>query len=169
MLSEVPETRPPRKLIANQLLSREREQHLPTVGGREQPRNPVYGWSEVVAISLLCGARVQGHPHPKRLSLLPFEGEEPALGFQGGFQGIRGSGENGTEGVAHRLEDVATTLLYGAPQYLVVAGEGDLHDRGISLPHLSGTLYVGEQERDCACGRAGHYLDVLLASLKKTL
>jgi hypothetical protein len=32
MLAEVSETRPFRKLIAYQLLSRKREQHLPTVG-----------------------------------------------------------------------------------------------------------------------------------------
>jgi hypothetical protein len=38
------------------------------------------------------------------------------------------------------------------------------------LPHLGRALYVSEQECDGTCWRAGHYyLDVLLASLKRTL
>jgi hypothetical protein len=40
----------------------------------------------------------------------------------------------------------------------------------VALPELGGALYVGEQEGDGACRRAGHYyLNVLLASLKRTL
>jgi len=40
----------------------------------------------------------------------------------------------------------------------------------VALPELGGTFYVSEQEGDCTCRRAGHYyLDVLLASLKRTL
>jgi hypothetical protein len=35
-----------------------------------------------------------------------------------------------------------------------------------SLPHLGRALYVGEKKGESTCGRAGHYLDVLLASLK---
>jgi hypothetical protein len=44
-----------------------------------------------------------------------------------------------------------------------------LHDRGIVLPELGRAFYVGEQEGESACWRAGHYLDVLLVSLKRTL
>jgi hypothetical protein len=54
-------------------------------------------------------------------------------------------------------------FLYGVPQDLVVAGQGDLHGRGVSLPHLGGTLYVGEQKGESACGWAGH--DTLMSSL----
>jgi len=37
-------------------------------------------------------------------------------------------------------------------------------------PSLGRALYVGEQEDDCTFRRAGHYyLDVLLASLERTL
>ena len=82
----------------------------------EQPRHPVYRRAEVVPISLLCGSCVQSHPHPKGSDLLPFGREEPTLGLQGGFQGIRGGWEGTTEGVTDRLEDVATTLLYGPPE-----------------------------------------------------
>jgi len=115
MLSEVSETRPCRKLIAHQLLGREREQHLPTVGCGKQPRYPVYRRTEVVPIALLCGSCVQSHPHPKRSDVLPFGREESTLALQGGFQGIRGSREGTTEGVTDRLEDVATVLLCGTP------------------------------------------------------
>jgi hypothetical protein len=51
-----------------------------------------------------------------------------------------------------------------------VAGQGDLHDRGVSLPELGGASYIGEQEGESACWRAGgHYPDVFLVSLKRTL
>src|ERR687894_211680 len=111
MFAEVPEIRLRRKLISDQLLSRQREQHLPTVGCGKQPGNPIYRRTEVVPVSLLCSACVQSHPHPKRLALLPFGREEPTLRLQGGLQGIRGSWKDGTEGVTNRLEDVATTPL----------------------------------------------------------
>jgi hypothetical protein len=109
-------------------------------------------------------------PHHKNPLILPFGGEEPTLDLQGGFQGIKGDWEGSAERVTNRLEDVATTLLYGPPDQLVMAGQRSLHGRGIVLPHLGGAFYVGEQEGESACGRAsGHFLDVLLASLERTL
>jgi hypothetical protein len=102
--------------------------------------------------------------------VLPFGGEEPTLGLQGGFQGIRSGGKSGTKSIPHSLEDVATTLLYDQPEQLVVAGQRRLHGPGIKLPEPGGACYVGEQKGDSACGRDGHYYpDVLLASLKRTL
>jgi hypothetical protein len=113
---------------------------------------------------------VQSHPHQKWPTLLPFGREEPTLDLKGGFQCIRDCWEGTTEGITNRLEDVATTLLYGASQDLVVAGQSDLHDRGVSLPELGGASYIGEQEGESACWRAGgHYPDVFLVSLKRTL
>jgi hypothetical protein len=44
-----------------------------------------------------------------------------------------------------------------------------LHGRGIVFPELGRAFYVCEQEGDCTCRWACHYLDVLLASLKRTL
>ena len=102
-------------MIAHQLLGRQREQHLAPVTSREEPSYPVYRWAEVVPIPLLCRARVQSHPHQKGLGLLPFGREEPTLGLQGGFQGIRAGWEGGIKGVTNSLEDVATTLCYGTP------------------------------------------------------
>ena len=97
--------------------------------------------------------------------MLPFGGEEPTLGLQGGLQGIRSGGESRTKSIPYCLEDVATTLLYGQPEKLVVSGQRRLHGPGIELPEPGGACYVGEQKGDSACGRAGHYyLDVLLAS-----
>jgi hypothetical protein len=116
MFAKVPEIRLRRKLISYQLLSRQREQHLPAVGCGQEPGNPVYGWAEVVPVSLLCGSSVQSHPHPKRLALLPFGRMEPTLSLQGGLQCIRGGWKDGTEGVTDRLEDVATIPLYGRPE-----------------------------------------------------
>jgi hypothetical protein len=39
----------------------------------------------------------------------------------------------------------------------------------VTFPEFGGAFYVGEQEGESACWRAGHCLDVLLASLKRTL
>jgi hypothetical protein len=40
----------------------------------------------------------------------------------------------------------------------------------MALPKLGGAFYVGEKKVESACWRTGHYyLDVLLASLKRTL
>ena len=53
MLTEIPESRPFGKLIAYQLLSRQREQHLPSVGCGEQPPP--------------CLQEVRSSPHPAPL------------------------------------------------------------------------------------------------------
>jgi hypothetical protein len=50
-----------------------------------------------------------------------------------------------------------------------VAGEASQHCLRVAFPELGVAFYVGEQECDCACWRAGHYLVILLASLKRTL
>src|SRR5215208_7315651 len=124
---------------------------------------------EVVAVPLLCCSSVQCHPHPQGPGLPPFGGEEPALRLQGGFQGVRSGRKGSTEGVPHGLEDVPIMNLNRFTEHLVVAGEGFGHSLWASLPELGGSFYIGEQECDCACGRAGHHLNVLLASLERTL
>jgi hypothetical protein len=47
-----------------------------------------------------------------------------------------------------------------------VAGEGDLHGRGVLLPEAGGAFYVGEQEGDCACWWAAHSLRILFLTLR---
>ena len=89
--------------------------------------------------------------------MLPFGGEEPTLGLQDGFQGLGSGGKSGTKSIPYGLEDVATALLYGQPEQLVVLGQRRLHGPGIELPEPGGACDVGEQKGDCACGRAGHY------------
>jgi hypothetical protein len=162
MLAKVTKAYPRWQLITHHLVGGKGEQHLPSVSSGEQPRYPVDRRAEVITVSLLCRACVQSHPHPKRTGLLPSLGQERALGLQGCLKRIRGSRKASAEGITDRLEDVATTLLYGASQDLIVAGEGDLHRRRVSLPHLGGTLYVGEHECDSACGRARHNPMILL-------
>jgi SnoaL-like polyketide cyclase len=67
------------------------------------------------------------------------------------------------------FEDVATMLLYGPPEQLVVADQRCLHGRCIALPEFGGTFYVSEKKGESACRRAGHHLYLLLASLERTL
>ena len=106
-LSEVFEACSRRQLVAHELLGRKREQDLPSVGGGEKPCHPVDRRSEVVAVPLFGGARVQRHPHPKRTRRFPLLARECSLDRKGRFQGIGGGREGTTEGVADGLEDVA--------------------------------------------------------------
>ena len=111
MLTEIPESRPARKLIAYQLLSRQREQHLPSVGCGEEPRHPVYRRTEVVPIrssaAPVCKAiltlRGPLSSHSEERSLRWISRRLP--GHQGQLEGT-------TEGVTHSLEDVATMVFY---------------------------------------------------------
>src|SRR5215208_4625417 len=150
--------RPWREAIAYQLLSREREQHLPSVGCGHEPRYPVYRRSEIVPVSLLCGSCVQGHPHAYGSDLFgPALLKQRQLARKCRFRGVGGGAKGGAEGVPHRFEDVAVASLYGGPQQLVVAGEGFLHCLSVALPQPGRALYVSEQEGDGACWRATHF------------
>src|SRR5215211_408846 len=132
------------------------------MAGREQPGNPVEGWAEVVAASLLGRPRVQGHPHAQGVDLLRprLRGEIP-LGGEGRLESVEGVGKARTESVAYSLEDVPTMPYDSFPEDLVVAGEGLLHDGRVAFPHLCGAFYVREQEghgaRGLACRRAAHW------------
>jgi hypothetical protein len=100
---------------------------------------------------------VHGHPHPHGPNLFgPALLKQSLLRRERRFCSVGGGAKGGAEGVANRLEDVATPLLYGGPQQLVVAGEGFLHCLSVALPQPGGALYVGEQEGDGACWQSCH-------------
>ena len=110
-LTEVHQARAQRKLIAHQLLGRQREQRLAPVTSRQEPSYPVHGGAEVVSLALLRSAGVQCHPHPQGACLLPLLVKERSLNLKSGVEGVRGHPEGAAEGITDSLEDVATTLL----------------------------------------------------------
>src|SRR5215211_939693 len=159
-----------RQVIPHQLLGRRREEYLPAVTGREQPRHPVHRWAEVVAISFMGGACVQRRPRPEGADLIPPRlREETPLGRKRRLQGAEGSRENRAEGVAYSLEDETTVPFYGLPEDGVVTSQGDLHASGALLPQLRRTLYVCKQEGNGAGGQIGHKLLSFLLCLNTTI
>ena len=156
---QIPQLCTHRQLVPHQLLGRQREERLPPVTRRQEPGDPVQGRAEVVPVPLLGAPCVQGHAHQQGSVLTPvFVYQQRSLGREGRLQGLGGGGECGAEGVSHRLEYVAPVGFDGAPQDLVVAGEGGTHPLRVPLPHLARALYVREQESYRAAGRSRHLL-----------
>jgi hypothetical protein len=149
-LAHVAQLRVVRKLVAGQRSGGVREKGLAAVPGGEQAGHTVDGRTEVVAAALLGGPGVKRHARSDHAALLPFLGVKRALASEGGFQGVGGRGEGCAEGVAHRLEDVASVPLYRGPQNLVVAGESGLHGYRVALPEASRALNVRKQKRHSA-------------------
>ncbi len=74
----------------------------------QQSRHPVERRPEIVVVASLGRARLERHPHPQRSDLAPRLDAERPLGGKGGDEGILPGSEGGAEGIADRLEDVAT-------------------------------------------------------------
>ena len=64
VLPEVDQIDPGGEVVAHQLFGRVREEDLPTVAGRRDPRRFVHGRAVVVPRPYFRLARVQAHPHP---------------------------------------------------------------------------------------------------------
>ena len=67
MLAQVAEREAIGEPIPHELLRRETNEHLASVAGRLKARAAVEGLAEVVAVALVCSARVQAHAHSERL------------------------------------------------------------------------------------------------------
>src|ERR687893_1541212 len=118
-----------------------RNQHLPTVSDREQARNLVDWWTEVIPVSLLGHPGVKRHPHSGVGALIPAFGEERPLSGHGRLQCPPDGGESRAEGVVERLKGVAAVSVHGFVQDPVVASEGILHRNSAPFPHGGGALY----------------------------
>ena len=72
-----------------------------------------------------------------------------------GIQRLRSGGERSTEGIAYGLEDIAAVSFDGFPEKSIVAGNCSLHSSGLRLPQTGASLYIGEEEGDCALWHIG--------------
>ena len=154
VLAQVLQGGPGRQDVADELMSRRRDQSLPPVGGGEQPRHAVQGLAEVVAAALLRRPGVQGRPDAQAQAARPLLRPQRRLGGQGRLQGVGGGGVGGAERVPDGLEDDAPARD-DALQYLVVAGEGVPHGLGLLLPQAGAALNVGKEEGDGARRQRG--------------
>ena len=111
-----------RQVVAQQLAGGVREQNLPAMPYRQQPRHLVKRRAEVVAVALVGCSGVQYRTHTQGRRP-PWLGLELTLGGQGGGERLVRGGEGGVEGIADRLEDVAAVGLDSLAQEGIVAGQ----------------------------------------------
>ena len=103
MLTEVAQAGSCRQGIASQVLRRQGEEHLATVGGGQQAGEAIESGSEVVPV---CGARRRRYAAPCGRASAPthlgprLRYQRP-LGIEGRGHGIRGGGEGGLDGIAN--------------------------------------------------------------------
>ena len=86
---------------------RQREQGLAAVPGREEPGDPVYGRTEVVASAARPPPPCAAPCGPGSRLPRPTAPRGARVGREGGPEGFRGRGEGSAEGVTDRLEDEA--------------------------------------------------------------
>src|SRR5438552_2596545 len=99
-------------MVSNQLLGRQGEQRLASVGHGKQASYAVQGRACVVPLLYFSLAGVQGHAHPERAYLFaPRLGMEGTLSVEGRLQSARSCGEGGPEGIALGAEDKAAISL----------------------------------------------------------
>src|SRR6266545_7810230 len=135
-------------MIARQLPGRRREHGLPTMPGREQPRDAVEGGAEVIAIAHVGHTGVDRHANPQRADRTPLLSLEPALSRQGSGKRIGGGDKGGADGIADGFEDLAAVRCDLLPEKGVVASERREHGLRVLLPELCTAFDVSEQERE---------------------
>ena len=119
----------------------------------KQPGGPVHHRSDVVAVALRAGTRMQRHAHPDG------QAGRPGLGADSPLDGHRRRkcgnrvGEHGAMCLAHRLEDAAAGRLDLLADDAVMAGRGRRHGIAVGLPQPDAALDIGEQQRHQTIGK----------------
>ena len=103
---------------------------LAAVGGGNQTSRSINCRSEVVAVTLLTLAGVQGHAHPQHRARRPWLGDEGTLSRLGRLHGVFGCRKGSAECVPHGLEDVATRGFDRRSHEVVVTAQGVGHGVG---------------------------------------
>ena len=113
----------------------------------KQPGGPVHHRTDVVAVTLRTGTRMQRHAHPDGQAGRPgLVADCPLDGHRRRKRGNR-VGEHGAMRLAHRLQDVAAGRLDLLADDAVMAGRRHRHGIAIGLPQLDAALDIGEQQR----------------------
>src|SRR3954454_18307872 len=100
MLSHVAQTYPGRRHVTYEFIGGAGEEDLASMPGGEQACHPVQQWTNVVSISLLDHAGMEGHAHSYLAGLCgPGLGVESALGIEGSLDRLGSGREGSLEGV----------------------------------------------------------------------
>jgi hypothetical protein len=81
---------------------------------------------------------------------------ESALGVEGSLESLKSGGESSLESVAYHLVGVAAIGLYCVSKDGLLASKGCPHLSRVVLPACCTSLYIGEEESNCAGRRMEH-------------
>src|SRR4051812_37308003 len=81
---------------------------------------------------------------------------ESELSIDSSLQSLGSGGESSLEGITDHLVGIATMSLNSMAENSLLLGEGTLHSSGVTFPAFGASLYIGEQEGDCAGGQLSH-------------
>ncbi len=84
--------------------------------GREYAYRSVKRLAEVIAVAHLDGSSMEGHTHPHRPYCTPGFTLNGKLGVERSSKGVVRGREDGAEGIADRLKDMAIVDFYGVPE-----------------------------------------------------
>ena len=152
MLAQIPKPDPAGQPAGQQLVRRPGHQDLTTMAGREQPGDPVHHRTEIVAVALHAGPRMQRHPHPDGRAGRPRLSTDGPLDRHRRRQRGGRVGEHRTKRLAHRLEHVTARNLDLLADNAVMAGRRLRHSLAVGLPQPDAALDIGEQQRHRARG-----------------
>ena len=136
--------------IDDEIVRRARQQRLPAVRDRPQPRAAIDRLAEVVAlVAQLRLGGVQRDPHPQRRRGRPRLRVQRGLGVQRRGERIRRAGKRRDDAVALALLDRAHPAVPADRilQQCVATGDRQRHRIGVGLPQPRRALDVGQQER----------------------
>ena len=147
VLAQIPQPDPAGQPAGQQLARRPGHQDLTAMAGGQQPGGPVHHRTEIVAVALHAGPRMQRHPHPDRRAGRPRLGtDRPLDGHRRRQRGGR-VGEHRAKRLAHRLEHLTARALDLLADNAVMAGRRLRHRLAVGLPQPDAALDVGEQQR----------------------
>ena len=150
VLPEIPQRDAGRQLVGDQCARGARDQHLPAVPGRADPRRAVHVQAHVIVLPDLSLAGVDTHPHAHLDALGPrLGGERPLRAHHRGDRVARPR-EGDEERVTLRVDLAAVVLVERRPQQPLMLAEhlGVAAAQARQQPRRS--LDVGEQKGDGA-------------------
>ena len=156
MLTEIPERDVGRQLAGDQLARGARDEHLPAVSGRADPRRTVHVQSDVIILSDLRLAGVDAHPHAHVDALGPTLRGQRALRAHRGGDRVARPHEGDEERVALGVDLVTVVLVERRPQQALMLGQhlGVAATQPRQQPRR--TLDVAEQKRHGATRKLRH-------------
>ena len=139
--------------VARQVACCLRDQHLPSVPDRSDPRSAVHVEPHVALVVDERLTRVQPHPHADR------SGSQRVLSRSGGRERVGRSCERDEEGVALRVDLDAVVRDERSPQCTPVLAERVGVVGAELMQKLRRPLDVGEEKGDGAGGKRAHRLN----------